>query len=307
MPLIGDEGYAQADVQREGWDVISGGAPKVREFLHGIASQAPDGTFGVGKLFGWAYFRFIFKEHLSFRLKDIMVEVSAELGLHGRNIARDPATGQERLSVAEVAAEIGCSDETAAHLARLANAFEPHIGRKGVPRVVHRDKVEMLRDTFQAALSRSDTAARLGIATADFADLVLHGHLQKLGTRWDDMEDRFLVTEVDEFLDRIPLRSPKDLIPGVEVAWGRTCARSRNCWPQRGTRPESCSTRSSPGGSSHTPGRASPAGSGHSGSTSATCRSAMASPNDASRPPRRAATETTSRACRRRRPVRSWT
>jgi hypothetical protein len=247
MPTINSPGFEAAILQKRGFAVLQGGPGPIKELLGEIAAEAPPSTFGIRTLFGWAGFNFRFKSDLALAIVGLMGDVGMELGRRGR--IRGYVAGVDALMTIKEATEkleddrlaeivqgkvpkrkhapsqdeenIGFSQDAVSSVARLFGLFHPHSGRKGSPLLLPRTALPVIADVLKTCLMRSAAVKYLAVSKENFDDIVLAGHIRKLGTRWGDsgLEDRFELAELERFLDRIPLRKDEsaDLKPSMTI------------------------------------------------------------------------------------------
>ncbi len=207
IPILDSPGFATADMRRIGYDILSGGEDAIKDLFRSIAAQCPPDVWGVHNLYGWAHFNFAFKSTLAMRVMRLMNQVGAELGRRARIHTDGLDMDGECLMISEVAARMKLDVREVLNIASFLEIFQPHAGQKGRPLLIHRDDIHKIQDMFDNCLQRTEAAAYLGVTQTIFNEIVLAGHIDKLGTRWgEEQQDRFAIGELDAFLDRLPVQ-----------------------------------------------------------------------------------------------------
>jgi hypothetical protein len=208
MPLINQSGFEAERLVEAGYEMLKGGVESIKRLYRDIAEKSPAASFGTRNLFGWAYYNFSFKADLAIYLRELLVDVARDLGRAGRRSSNlEPSLLPECLTLSEVASALDESANSVLYAAEKLKLLQPHAGSKGVPLLIAREDFQKIEEFLDEAVTRNAAADYLNICSESFAEIVRAGHVAKLGWRGDGgdgVQDRFLKSELDRFLNSLP-------------------------------------------------------------------------------------------------------
>ncbi len=210
---IGIGAGAAAATKAIGFAILAQGPEGAKALFRKIAAQAPAGTFGTKRLFGWASPNFAQRRGFCGRLQRLMAKVAVEIGYSARRAAtRAETVVAAAMTMAEVAAEVGQTVDVVTAIATDLGVMLPHKGGTGTPFLMPRANVPDVAAALTRSVTRGEAAAMLGVSYDMFLEIARTCSIPKVGSRWGQREDgkkvgyqdRFERDELTRFLDSIP-------------------------------------------------------------------------------------------------------